>query len=131
SLITRDRTTRALRIPAAEIEQLVTSRVRRWFLDPGGIYNVTRLPYLTAQRRLVAAAAGIGKRELARVAFGPRFRLERPCTALVQIAVTSKNASVRAVETSSPKHGVPDLRRMLGPNAQTSQSELFLPDAVQ
>src|SRR4029077_13522068 len=26
----------ALRIPAGEIEQLVTSRVRQWLLDPGG-----------------------------------------------------------------------------------------------
>jgi hypothetical protein len=51
--------------------------------------------------------------------------------ALVQIAVTSKNASVRAVGTSSPKHGAPDLRRRLALNAQTSQSELSLPDAVQ
>jgi hypothetical protein len=51
--------------------------------------------------------------------------------ALVQIAVTSKNASVRAVGPSSPKHGVPDLRRRLALNAQTSQSELSLPDAVQ
>ena len=35
-----------------------------------------------------------------------------------------------AVETSSPKHRVPDLRRSLALNAQTSQSELSLPDAV-
>jgi len=35
-LITQDQ--RALRIPAAEIEHLVTSRVRQWLLDPGGIY---------------------------------------------------------------------------------------------
>jgi hypothetical protein len=34
-----------------------------------------------------------------------------------------------AVETSSPKHRVPDLRRSLALNA--SQSELSLPDAVQ
>ena len=52
-------------------------------------------------------------------------------TALVQIAVTSKNAFVRAVGTSSPKHGIPDLRRGLTLNAQMSQSELSLPDAVQ
>jgi hypothetical protein len=37
SLITRDRTDKSagLRIPAAEIEQLVSSRVHRWLLDPG------------------------------------------------------------------------------------------------
>src|ERR1700720_1078672 len=48
SLITRDRTqtTAGLRIPAAEIEQLVSSRVHRWLLDPGSIYKSTsaRLP---------------------------------------------------------------------------------------
>jgi peptide/nickel transport system substrate-binding protein len=36
-----------------------------------------------------------------------------------------------AVETSSPKHRVPDRRCSLALNAQTSQSELSLPDAVQ
>ena len=37
SLITKDRTDNAaaLRIPAAEIEQLVSDRVHRWLLDPG------------------------------------------------------------------------------------------------
>src|SRR5439155_8973165 len=41
SLITNDRTetSAGLRIPAAEIEHLVSSRVRRWLLDPGGIYK--------------------------------------------------------------------------------------------
>ena len=36
-LITKDQTdgSGGLRIPAAEIEQLVTSRVRQWLLDPG------------------------------------------------------------------------------------------------
>ena len=39
SLITKDRTERSpgLRIPAGEIEQLVTSRVRQWLLDPGSM----------------------------------------------------------------------------------------------
>jgi hypothetical protein len=54
-----------------------------------------------------------------------------PSRALVQIAVTSKNASLFTVETSSPKHRVPDLRRSLALNAQTSQSELSLADALQ
>jgi hypothetical protein len=37
SLITKDRTENAaaLRVPAAEIEQLVSDRVQRWLLDPG------------------------------------------------------------------------------------------------
>jgi len=42
-----------------------------------------------------------------------------------------KTLPVRAVENSSPKYGVPDLRRSLALNAQTSQSELSLPDTVQ
>jgi hypothetical protein len=50
-----------LRIPAGEIEHLVTSRVRQWLLDPGGIYQSTQLPDLSAQRRLIARAVEIGK----------------------------------------------------------------------
>ena len=49
-----------MRIPAAEIEQLVTSGLREWLLDPGD-YQATGLPDLSAQRRLVARAAEIGK----------------------------------------------------------------------
>src|SRR6516225_4498908 len=62
-LITQDQTKRStgLRIPAAEVEQLVTSRVRQWLLDPGNIYQATQLPDLSAQRQLVAGAAEIGK----------------------------------------------------------------------
>jgi DNA invertase Pin-like site-specific DNA recombinase len=62
-LITKDQTERStgLRIPAAEVEQLVTSRVRQWLLDPGGIYRSVRLPDPSAQRRLIAHAAEIGK----------------------------------------------------------------------
>jgi site-specific DNA recombinase len=62
-LITKHQTERStgLRIPAAEIEQLVTSRVRDWLLDPGNICQVTRLPDLSAQRRLVTRAAELGK----------------------------------------------------------------------
>jgi len=63
-LITRERTesSTGLRIPAAEVEQLVTSRVRQWLLGPGSTYQATQLPDLSAQRRLVARAAEIGKR---------------------------------------------------------------------
>jgi hypothetical protein len=50
-----------LRIPAAEIERLVTSRVRQWLLDPGSVYQATRLSDASAQRRLVVRAAEIGK----------------------------------------------------------------------
>jgi site-specific DNA recombinase len=66
SLITKDRTeaSAGLRIPAAEIEQLVTSRVRQWLLDPGSIYKATsaRFPDPSTQRRLAARAEEIGKR---------------------------------------------------------------------
>src|SRR5207244_4170763 len=49
------------RIPAAEIEHVVTSRVRQWLLDPGSIYQATRLPDSSTQRRLIARAGEIGK----------------------------------------------------------------------
>jgi Recombinase len=64
--ITKDRTgySAGLRLPAAEIEQLVSHRVHRWLLDPGSIYKSTsaRLPDASMQQRLVARAADIGKR---------------------------------------------------------------------
>ena len=37
------------------------SRVRQWLLDPGGIYQATRLADPSAQRRLIARAVEIGK----------------------------------------------------------------------
>jgi site-specific DNA recombinase len=65
SLITKDRTENSagLRVPAAEIEQLVSDRVHRWLLDPGSIYKstLTRLGDASTQQRLVARAADIGK----------------------------------------------------------------------
>jgi len=62
-LITKDQTERStgLRIPAAGIEHLVTSRVRQWLLDPASIYQATQLPDLSAQRRVVARATEVGK----------------------------------------------------------------------
>src|SRR5260370_3856866 len=66
SLITKDRTENSagLRIPAAEIEQLVSSRVHRWLLDPGSIYKSTSawLPDGSMQQRLISRAADIGTR---------------------------------------------------------------------
>jgi len=65
SLITKDRTetSAGLRIPAVEIEQLVSGRVHRWLLDPGSIYKSTsgRLVDSSVQQRLLALAADIGK----------------------------------------------------------------------
>src|SRR5215472_625504 len=64
--ITKDRTEESagLRVPAAQIEQLVTSRVRQWLLDRGSIYKATsaRFPDPSTQRRLAARAAEVGKR---------------------------------------------------------------------
>src|SRR5438105_5481714 len=65
SLITKDRTENAaaLRIPAAEIEQLVSDRVHRWLLDPGSIDRSTavRLADPSIPHRRVAPPAEIGK----------------------------------------------------------------------
>jgi site-specific DNA recombinase len=62
-LITKEQNERShgLRLPAGEIEQLVTSRVCQWLLDSGSIYKATRFLDLSAQRRLIARAAEIGK----------------------------------------------------------------------
>ena len=62
-LITQDQreSSTAMRISAGEIEHLVTSRVRQWLLDPGSIYQSTRLADPAAQRRLIARAGEIGK----------------------------------------------------------------------
>src|SRR5437588_5250704 len=64
-LITKDRTENSagLRIPAADIEQLVSDRVHRWLLDPGSIYKSTsaRLADASIQQRLVARAADLSK----------------------------------------------------------------------
>jgi site-specific DNA recombinase len=82
SLITRDQSelSPGLRLPAAEIEQVVTSRVCKWLLDPGSIYTATRFLDASAQRRLIARAAEIGKSwpEL------PRPRQRAAVTALIE-----------------------------------------------
>ena len=65
SLITKDRTetSAGLRIPAAEIEHLVSGQVHVWLLDRGSIYKSTAawLPDSSMQQRLIARAADIGK----------------------------------------------------------------------
>jgi site-specific DNA recombinase len=62
-LITKDRSDESagLRLPAEAIEQLVTGRVRQLLLDPGSFYPVTPRTDPSAQRRLIARAAEIGK----------------------------------------------------------------------
>jgi hypothetical protein len=65
SLITKDRTetSAGLRVPAVEIEHLVSSRLHGWLLDPGSIYKSTWrwLTDASTQQRLVARAADIGR----------------------------------------------------------------------
>ena len=62
-LITNEQTKQSagLRIPAGEIEQLVTSRVRQWLGDPGSIYQAIRLCDPSTQHRLIARAVEIAK----------------------------------------------------------------------
>ena len=112
-LITKDQTEgfAALRVPAGEIEQLVTSRVRQWLLDPGSIYKSpsARLPDPSMQQRLVARAADIGKRwpEL------PVARKRTVLTALIErIEVSVDQIDIRL---RPPRLGAPlDQRTALG-----------------
>jgi site-specific DNA recombinase len=63
SLITNDQTngSAGLRIPAGEIEQAVTSRMRQWLVDPGSVYQAIRLADPPTQRRLITRAEEIGR----------------------------------------------------------------------
>jgi hypothetical protein len=63
-LIADDQTDRSagLRIPAGEIEQAVTSRLRQWLVDPGSVYQAIRLADPSAQRRLIARAVLCSRR---------------------------------------------------------------------
>ena len=62
-LITSDQTDRSAgrRIPAAEIEQAVTSRMRQWLIDPGSVYQALWLVDPSAQHRVIARAGEIGR----------------------------------------------------------------------
>jgi DNA invertase Pin-like site-specific DNA recombinase len=88
-LITKDQAERpaGLRIPAAEIEQVVTHRVRRWLLDPGSIYQAIRVADPSAQRRLIARTAEIAKSwpQL------PRMRQRTLLAALIERIVLGTN----------------------------------------
>ena len=95
-LITNDQTegSAGLRIPAVEIEQLVTSRVRQWLLDPGSICQATSTRFAdpATPRRLAARAQEIGKRwpEL------PMMRQRAVLTALIdRIAVGVDQIDIR------------------------------------
>jgi len=96
ALITNDQTegSAGLRIPAAEIEQLVTCRVRQWLLDPGSVYQATsaRFPDPGTQRRFTTRAQDIGKHwpEL------PMMRQRAVLTALIdRIAVGADRIDIR------------------------------------
>ena len=117
SLITKDRTDNSagLRIPAAEIEQLVSDRVHRWLLDPGSIYKLTsaRLADASIQQRLVARAADIDKhrREL------PVARKRAVLTALIErIEVSVDQIDIRLrpprlnalLDAAAPSQGATD-----------------------
>jgi len=94
SLITKDRTedSAGLRVPAAEIEQFVSSRVRQWLLDRGGIYKATsaRFPDPSTQWRLAARAEEIGKR-------WPEFPVTRTRAVLAAL-IERIEASVNQIE---------------------------------
>jgi hypothetical protein len=62
-LITDDQSDRSagLRLPAGQIEQAATSRLRQWLVDPGSVYQTIRFADPSAQRRLIARAGEIGK----------------------------------------------------------------------
>jgi len=117
SLITKDRieNSAGLRIPAAEIEQLVSSRVHRWLLDPGSIYKSTsaRLADASMQQKLVARAADLGKRwpEL------PVARKRAVLTALIErIEVSVEQIDIRLrpprlnalLDAAAPSRGATD-----------------------
>ena len=118
SLITKDRTENAagLRIPAADIEQLVSDRVRRWLLDPGSIYKstATRLPNSSMQQRLVARAAEIGGRwpefPMARKRYVLTALIERIEVRIDQIDIRLRPRQLGALldGVATPSQGVSD-----------------------
>ena len=65
-LITSDQSdgSAGLRIPAGEIEQAVSSRMRQWLVDPGSVYQAIRLADPSAQRRLIARAGVTSVKEV-------------------------------------------------------------------
>jgi hypothetical protein len=91
-LITRHRTERStgLRIPAAEIEQLVTSRVSHWLLDPGNIYK--SWPELSGARQRAVLTALIERIDVGADQIDMHFRPVR-LGALLDVAAPLPSAS--------------------------------------
>jgi site-specific DNA recombinase len=117
SLITKDRTENSpgLRIPAAEIEHLVSSRVHRWLLDPGSIYKSTsaRLADASIQQRLVARTAEIGKHwpelPVARKRAVLTGLIERVEVSVDQIDIRLRPPRLNALlDTAAPSQGATD-----------------------
>jgi len=117
SLITKDRAENAagLRIPAPEIEQLVSSRVHRWLLDPRSIYksNAARLANASIQQRLVARTAEIGKHwpelPVARKRAVLAKLIERIEVSVDQIDIRLRPSRLGALlDTAAPSQGATD-----------------------
>ena len=117
-LITKDRTEASaeLRIPAAEIEQLVSDRVHRWLLDPGSIYKSTsaRLADASIQQQLLARAREIGKRwpelPVARKRVVLTALIERIEVSIDQIDIRLRPSQLSALldAAATPLQGVTD-----------------------
>jgi site-specific DNA recombinase len=107
SLITKDRTetSAGLRIPAVEIEQLVSGRVHRWLLDPGSIYKSTsgRLVDSSVQQRLLALAADIGKHWPELPVAGKRAVL---AAVIERIEVSLDQIDIRSVRLGSARYSM-------------------------
>ena len=118
SPITKDRTgySAGLRLPAAEIEQLVSHRVHRWLLDPGSIYKSpsARLADASIQQRLVARTAEIGKRwpelPVARKRVVLTALIERIEVSVDQIDIHLRPSRLSALldAVATPLHGATD-----------------------
>jgi site-specific DNA recombinase len=121
-LITKVRTegSSGMRIPAAEIEQLVTSRLRRWLVDPDSVYAAIPLLDLSARRRLVERAAEIGK------SWGklPAARQRSLLTTLIErinVAATQIDIHFRPTRLG----GLRDLAAIPSPNAIEGETQIL------
>jgi hypothetical protein len=98
-LITDDKTdgSAALRIPAGEIEQAVTSRMRQWLIDPASVYQAIRPVDPSAERRLIARAEEIRKSWSGL----PATRQRALLTAQIERIDVGAQSTVRARSSSS------------------------------
>ena len=105
SLITKDRSENSagLRIPAAEIEQLVSDRVHRWLLDPGSIYKSTSAPLADSsiQQRLVTRGPR-HRQALARIAGDAQRAVLAALIERVEVSVGQIDIRLRPQRLSDP-----------------------------